>query len=166
MSPRSKFSMVAVAAMICAAAQVHAGTTRAQVEAELAEAIRTGNMMANGESGLTMRELYPGSYPAPAAAAAIPVSRGQVKAELQDARSQGTTAIISEGGMTSGDESPKMAMGKTRAQVRAELAEAIRTGNMIANGESGLMLNQVNPDRYANIVPSGQPVMSGADLSQ
>jgi hypothetical protein len=161
MSPRSKFSMVAVAAMIAAAAQVHAGTTRAQVEAELAEAIRTGNMMANGESGLTMRELYPGSYPAPAAAAST-VSREQVGAELQDARRQGTTAIIGEAGMAPSDDSPKMAMGKTRAQVRAELAEAIRTGNMIANGESGLMLNQVNPDRYAKVMPSGQPVMSGA----
>jgi hypothetical protein len=38
---------------------------------------------------------------------------------------------------------------KTRDQVRAELAEAIRTGNMPANGESGVLLNQVNPGRYA-----------------
>jgi hypothetical protein len=37
---------------------------------------------------------------------------------------------------------------KTREQVKAELAEAIRTGNMPADNESGLMLNQVRPDLY------------------
>ena len=37
--------------------------------------------------------------------------------------------------------------GKTREQVRAELDEAIRTGDMIA-GESGLKLNELYPQRY------------------
>jgi hypothetical protein len=37
---------------------------------------------------------------------------------------------------------------KTREQVRAELMEAIRTGNMPANDESGRMLNEVNPSAY------------------
>lgn len=37
---------------------------------------------------------------------------------------------------------------KTRAQVQAELMEAIRTGNMPANDESGRMLNEVNPSAY------------------
>ena len=36
---------------------------------------------------------------------------------------------------------------KTREQVRAELDEAIRTGDMIA-GESGLKLNELYPQRY------------------
>jgi Domain of unknown function (DUF4148) len=39
--------------------------------------------------------------------------------------------------------------GKTREQVRAELAEAIRTGDMPAGGESGLMLYEMYPERYA-----------------
>ena len=38
---------------------------------------------------------------------------------------------------------------KTREQVKAELAEAIRTGNMPAHDESGRLLNQVHPERYA-----------------
>jgi hypothetical protein len=43
---------------------------------------------------------------------------------------------------------------KTREQVRAELMEAIRTGNMPANGETGLMLNEVNPSAYPpKVVP-------------
>ncbi|MGS5085271.1 DUF4148 domain-containing protein [Hydrogenophaga sp. A37] len=37
---------------------------------------------------------------------------------------------------------------KTREQVKAELAEAVRTGNVPADNESGLMLNQVRPDLY------------------
>ena len=37
---------------------------------------------------------------------------------------------------------------KTRAEVQAELQEAIRTGNMPANDESGRMLNEVNPSAY------------------
>ena len=37
---------------------------------------------------------------------------------------------------------------KTRAEVNAELQEAIRTGNMPANDDSGRMLNEVNPSAY------------------
>jgi Domain of unknown function (DUF4148) len=37
---------------------------------------------------------------------------------------------------------------KTRAQVRAELEEAKRTGNMLANDETGRMLNEINPSAY------------------
>ena len=37
---------------------------------------------------------------------------------------------------------------KTRDQVKAELAEAVRTGNVPADNESGLMLNQVRPDLF------------------
>jgi hypothetical protein len=39
-------------------------------------------------------------------------------------------------------------VGKTREQVKAELAEAIRTGNILANDESGRKLNEVFPSRY------------------
>jgi hypothetical protein len=37
---------------------------------------------------------------------------------------------------------------KTREQVRTELMEAIRTGNLPANDESGRMRNEVNPSAY------------------
>lgn len=37
---------------------------------------------------------------------------------------------------------------KTREQVRAELMEAIRTGNMPANDDSGCLLNEINPSAY------------------
>lgn len=41
------------------------------------------------------------------------------------------------------------ATAKTREQVRAELLEAQRTGNIVANAETGELLNQVYPGRYA-----------------
>lgn len=37
---------------------------------------------------------------------------------------------------------------KTREQVKAELREAIRTGNVFATGDSGLKLNEMYPQRY------------------
>jgi DNA-binding GntR family transcriptional regulator len=37
---------------------------------------------------------------------------------------------------------------KTREQVKAELREAIRTGNVFATGDSGLKLNEMYPHRY------------------
>ena len=38
--------------------------------------------------------------------------------------------------------------GKTRAQVLAELAEARRTGDLIANSETGAKYNEIYPGRY------------------
>jgi Tfp pilus assembly protein PilV len=97
--------------------------TRAQVRAELLEAIRTGDMPASSKasddtgvySGTKLNELFPARYPAKQAVA-----------------------------------------GKTREQVRAELLEAIRTGDMPAPSEvsddtgvySGTKLNDVFPARY------------------
>lgn len=37
---------------------------------------------------------------------------------------------------------------KTRAQVRAELVEAQRTGNIMSLNSSGKMLNELYPNRY------------------
>ena len=40
------------------------------------------------------------------------------------------------------------ATGKTREQVRAELAEAQRTGNFIVDGQTGLLARQMFPGQY------------------
>ena len=37
---------------------------------------------------------------------------------------------------------------KTREQVRAELAEAQRTGNFVVDGETGLLARQMFPGQY------------------
>jgi hypothetical protein len=41
-----------------------------------------------------------------------------------------------------------VAQGKTREQVRAELREAQRNGDVMANSESGQTLKDLNPGRY------------------
>jgi len=42
---------------------------------------------------------------------------------------------------------------KTREQVRAELADAMRSGSMAASGEIGLPQSELNPQRYAAAAP-------------
>ena len=74
-------------------AQAQGAKTRAQVKAELAEAIRTGDMPAGGESGLKLNEICPSCYPAKPAVAGK--SREQVRAELAEAI---RTGDVSTGG--------------------------------------------------------------------
>jgi hypothetical protein len=140
-------------AALSSAAHAQSEKTREQVKAELAQAIRTGNMPASGDSGLLLNELYPQRYATPAAQAGL--TREQVKAELVQAIRTGNMVAAGEGGLKLHEEFPQrypavaVAVGKTREQVKAETAEAIRTGDIIEAGESGLKLNQLYPQRYA-----------------
>ncbi len=63
--------------------QATPGLTRAQVRAELAAAIRHGDMPVVGDSGLRERDVHPGLYPPDPVA--LGLSRADVKAELADA---------------------------------------------------------------------------------
>jgi hypothetical protein len=77
---------VAAAAFIglsAAHADSVSGKTRAQVKAELADAIRTGDIYAGGETAVKLNELFPDRYPAKPAVAGK--TRAQVKSELADA---------------------------------------------------------------------------------
>lgn len=137
-----------------AAVDAHEGKTRDQVRAELAAAQRDGDVLAPGESGLTLRELNPSRYPARQAASVK--TRAQVVAELQEAQRNGDI-VVGETGLTQYEINPRnfparaMAQGKTREQVRVELAESIRSGDIIANGESGQTLRELYPQRYATV---------------
>ena len=51
---------------------------------------------------------------------------------------------------------------KTREEVQAELREAIRTGDMLADGDSGMKLRELYPQRYANIAPMATAPMHAA----
>lgn len=143
---------VAVAALVAGhamAADASAPQTREQVKAELAEAIRTGNFVVNGETNQKANELSPSLYPAK------PVVQGktreQVKAELAEAIRTGDFVVNGETNQKANELSPSrypaktVAQGKTREQVKAELAEAIRTGNLPANDESGFQISQHRP---------------------
>jgi len=133
-------------------AQTPTGKTREQVRAELMEAVRTGNIPCNDDSGRLMREVYPSNYPQTPAAEAK--TREQVQAELQEAIRTGNIMCNNDSGMLERQVNPSRypaapaAAGKTRAQVQQELREAIRTGDMPANDESGRKLNEVYPGLY------------------
>ena len=154
---RSTLSAITVALAAFAtghamAADASAPKTREQVKAELAETIRTGNFVVNGETQQKANELNPGLYPAK------PVVQGktreQVKAELAEAIRTGNFVVNSETQQKANElnlglyPAKPVVQGKTREQVKAELAEAIRTGNIMADGETGLKLNQLYPQRY------------------
>jgi hypothetical protein len=148
----------AVALMLFAAfagsACAQSEKTRAQVKAELAEAIRSGDMIAPGDSGLRMNELNPQRYPR--AAQGPSLSRARVKAELAEANRTGDIVAAGESGLRLNERYPErypapavFAQAKTRAEVKEELAEAIRSGDMVPAGEGGLRLNEEFPRRYA-----------------
>ena len=46
-----------------------------------------------------------------------------------------------------------LAQAKTRDEVKAEFAEARRTGNLLAPGEAGVPLNQLFPNLYPSVPP-------------
>ena len=156
MSSSRALTLVVLAAAMAAGAHAQTGRTREQVKAELAEAIRTGNIIGSGESGLTLRELNPQRYGvAPAAASTL--TRAQVTREFEQARSAGDLIAVGEAGLPANETQPgshpqKAAVaGKSRAEVQAELREAIRSGNMLAGGDSGRLLNELFPQRYAHV---------------
>mgnify|MGYP003433950312 CR=1 FL=1 len=148
--PRTLGALLVLAAF---GTQANAQLTREQVKAELAQAIRSGDMPVGGESDLKLNQLYPERYPAQAAVAGK--TREQVKAELAEAIRTGEMQASGESGLKLNELNPArypakpVYAGKTREQVKAELAEAIRTGDMPAGGESGLMLYEMYPERYA-----------------
>lgn len=82
----ARLSSIALAATLAAghaAATEPTGLSREQVRAELAEAIRTGDIVIDGETGLKARELTPQLYPSQPATAQK--TRAQVQAELKEA---------------------------------------------------------------------------------
>jgi hypothetical protein len=139
-------------AAITSAAHAEAPKTREQVKAELKEAIRTGDVLAGGDSGLKMNELYPQRYPR---VGAETKARAEVQAELAAAMRDGTLVPAGEGAMSLRDEFPQrfpavaITPGRTREEVVAETREAIRNGDMVAAGEGEMKLNEEFPHRYA-----------------
>ncbi len=155
--PRTTLALVVLAGSFAVTA--HAGLTREQVKAELAQAIRNGDMPANDESGLTERQMFPDRFPA-AQATASTLTRAQVVAQFEQARRTGDIYAPGETGMRLNELNPQaypakaVVAGRTRADVQAELREAIRTGNIMAGGEAGLLLKDMYPQRYANVKPA------------
>lgn len=88
----NRYFLTAIALLTLGASAAYAADeqvplTREQVRAELAEAIRTGDIVGNNLTGEKLNELYPGRYPKQAAAPAK--TRVQVRAELDEATRTG-----------------------------------------------------------------------------
>src|ERR1035437_5948940 len=86
-----------LASALIAATSAFAGVTREQVTAELASAARNGDIMASGESGLKLNELYPNRYPAKQVQAGV--TPEQVKAELAAAVRSGDMMASGQSGL-------------------------------------------------------------------
>lgn len=146
---------LASASLLVAAHTVQAqGLTREQVRAELAEAVRTGDIV-HGERSLKANEIQPNRYPAPAA---VPgKTRQQVRDELAAAQRSGDFVVAGDSGLKAYEVFPQryparpLAEGKTRQQVRDELALAIRLGDAPSLGELGLTPAQRSPGRFAAV---------------
>ncbi|MGA0571236.1 DUF4148 domain-containing protein [Variovorax sp. VNK109] len=127
--------------------------TREQVRAELVQAQKRGEMLASGESGLTLKQINPAAYPVTASTQA-PKTREQVRAELDRAIQTGEMLAAGESGAKLNElvsrRYPAIAVKsyKSRDEVKSELARAIREGEVEAVGEDGRKLNEIYPDRY------------------
>lgn len=125
--------------------------TRAEVQQELAEAVRLGTWVDAG-TGIALREMFPHRYPPLPTMPAK--TRAQVRAEYEQARRDGDLQAAGDSSLTMREmfpdryPLPATVSGKTRAQVQAELAEAQRTGQLYADGDTDMMLKDRYPGRY------------------
>lgn len=114
------------------ASAADAPKTRAQVHAELIEAQRTGDIVAHGNSGKKLNELYPSQYPVKAVV--VGKTRAEVVAELAEAQRTGDVFAQGNSGKKLNELYPSrypaqaVVQGNTRAEVLAELAQAKRSG--------------------------------------
>ena len=119
------------------AADASAPKTRDQVRAELLQAQRTGDILAQGDSGKLLNELYPSQYPAKVVAQGK--TREQVQAELVEAQRTGNIMAQGNSGKLLNEVYPSqypakaVAQGATRAQVVAELEHSQHSGDDFGN---------------------------------
>ena len=95
----ARFSIIALALSSLVAGQALAADpatakTRDEVRAEYLQAQRNGDVIVNGEIGLTARQLNPGLYPVQASAAGK--TRADVQAELNDAVNSGAVVAVAD----------------------------------------------------------------------
>jgi ribosomal protein L30E len=165
MNRSTSLSLVAIAAALIAGPALAdtSAKTRDQVQAELAQAVRTGNIVAIGEDSMTLNQQFPGLYPQQTADAGK--SRDQVLAELSTAVRNGEViqGTSNKFNQMFPDLYPKQVAkaGKTRDQVQAELAEAVRTGDIVVGSEGNTTLNEMFPGLYAQKAVHTNTAFSG-----
>jgi len=114
--------VAALALTLAGSAHAQGEKTRAQVQAELAQAVLEGEVVVSGETGMKANELEPGRYPRRALADGR--TRAQVEAELAAAVKNGEL-IVGDSGMSAREVSPGLYPACPPLSATAELA---RTG--------------------------------------
>ncbi len=120
------------------AANTETTATRAQVNAERADAIRTGNVVV-GESSAKLNEVFPHNYSAQRNVAGK--TRDEVRAELAEATRTGNV-IVGESSVKLNEAYPhsypaqQNVASKSRDEVRTELAEAAASGKLFRQIEA------------------------------
>jgi hypothetical protein len=167
MNPKTKAPcLVLLLAVTAVQAQTAMPKSRDEVRQELAEAVRSGTL-AQGESGLPLRELFPYSYPQSPKTAGR--TQAEVRAELEAARISGDLLADGESSLRRNELYPAqypqrvVVAGKSRAQVKSELAAAQRSGDIVATGESGLTLKEIQPGLYLR---ASTPAYAGAPMPE
>ena len=106
------------------AMQVHSNLTRAQVEAQVLQARKTGELSVPGNL-FTFRDVTPGAYP-PKPQAVAGKSRAEVETELADAIHEGNVLAPGDSGLTERQLSPAYYASQDAARQGSHLAA---TGN-------------------------------------
>jgi len=131
-------TVAAWSAVPAMAADAGAPLSREQVQAELAQAQRNGDLLANAEAGLKANQVAPANYPAKAAEPGM--TREQVQAELAQALRSGDIPVDSVTGLKANELAPgnyparAAEQAKSRDQVQAELTSAMRHGALPVHG--------------------------------
>jgi hypothetical protein len=142
--------------------------TRDQVKAELAEAIRTGDLPAGNGIDLKLYQVNPSNYPAKPNA--VGKTRDQVKAELAEAIRTGNIVGDSETGAKLNQMVPSRypavstPLGKSRAQVAAETVEARRLGLLEAGDREYPKI--ATTEQVEQMRRAGLQAISGTTLGQ
>lgn len=133
--PAIAVALAALTAGHAMAADPVAPKTRAEVRQELENAKKMGEIPANDESGLLLRDEFPQRYPPKAAGPSL--TREQVRSELQEAQRLGEIPANDESNMQLHElypaRYPQPASGGprlTREQVKQELDRARKAGEI------------------------------------
>lgn len=149
------FAVAALVSSQTLAADSGTPLDREQVRAELGLAQQAGDVIADNESGRTLREVYPDRYPI---LNAPTKSRAEVMSELVQAQRDGTVIVENESGRIAREVTPSAyshvatpaGQGLTREEVRAQLRAAQASGDIVGDNESGKTLRELYPSRYPN----------------
>ena len=140
---KTKYTAIAlIVASALIASTSFAESTGREVQVEHTQAVRSGNIMVAGENNAKPNELYPTLYAAKLAQ--IGTTRDLVAA--------GETSLKPNELGPNLYPAKQVQAGLTRVQVKAELAEALRTGDFIVTDEGPTAkCNELHPYMHRSI---------------